>query len=82
MEMKSIVNTTNGFIVLSDSFASAVFKKSFLKLFQKDEEGNMKIHFNATVEVNMTRELKVCGLIGSAISAKKKASCVGDTVIV
>lgn len=82
MEMKSLVNTTNGYIVLSDSFTSSVFKQSFTRLFNKDRDGFLRMGFNATMEVHTTRELKVCGMIGPAVSANKKAACVGDTVFV
>ena len=80
MEMKSLTSNTNGFIVLSDSFNSSVFKQSFTRLFVKDNEGFLKMGFNATLEVQTSRELKVCGLIGPATSANKKAPCVGETV--
>ncbi|KAJ2999744.1 GTPase-activating protein S23 [Globomyces sp. JEL0801] len=81
MEMKSLVNTTNGFIVLADSFSSSIFKQSFTRLFNKDRDGFLKLAFNATLEVQTSRELKICGLIGPAISANKKAPCVGETEI-
>ncbi|KAJ3261784.1 GTPase-activating protein S23 [Boothiomyces macroporosus] len=80
MEMKNLVNSTNGFIVLADSFSSTVFKQSFTRLFNKDADGFLKLGFNATVEVQTSKELKVCGLIGPAISANKKGACVGETV--
>lgn len=79
--MKSLTNSTNGFIVLSDAFSSSVFKQSFARLFSKDKEGCLKMGFGATVEVQCSRELKVCGLIGPGVSAAKKSSCVGETVI-
>ncbi|EGF83355.1 hypothetical protein BATDEDRAFT_32725 [Batrachochytrium dendrobatidis JAM81] len=81
MEMKSLVNTTNGFMVLSDAFNTSIFKASFNRLFTKDSEGFLKMGFNATLEVQTSRELKVCGLIGPAISANKKSACVGETEI-
>jgi protein transport protein SEC23 len=81
MEMKQMINTTNGYIVLADSFSSNIFKQSFIRMFNKDQDGFMKIGFNATLEVNCSRELKVCGLVGPAVSANKKAACVGETEI-
>jgi protein transport protein SEC23 len=53
MEMKSLVNTTNGFMVLSDSFNTVVFKQSFLRIFNKDGEQNLQMGFNATLEVQV-----------------------------
>lgn len=81
LEMKTLVNYTNGFMILSDSFAMEIFKKTFQeRVFNKDERGLMNMAFNATLEVTTTRELKVCGLIGPAVSNNKKSSCIGETV--
>lgn len=81
MEMRSIINKTNGYIVLADSFSSMVFKQCLNRVFSKDEQGCLKIGFNCILEVNVSRELKVCGLIGPAVSANKKGPAVGDMEI-
>ncbi|KAF9910008.1 GTPase-activating protein S23 [Linnemannia zychae] len=81
LEMRSMVNSTAGVMVLSDSFTMSIFKQSFQKLFEKDAEGNLKIGFNATLAVQTTKELKICGLIGHAVSAEKKTASVGETEI-
>jgi len=46
-------NSTNGVIVLSDSFATSIFKQSFLRLFNKDEQGHLQMGFNATFDVQV-----------------------------
>ncbi|KAG0285549.1 GTPase-activating protein S23 [Linnemannia gamsii] len=81
LEMKSMVNSTGGFMILSDSFTTLIFKQSFQKMFEKDAEGNLKMGFNATLAVQTTKELKICGLIGHAVSANKKTASVGETEI-
>ncbi|KAI9193175.1 uncharacterized protein BJ171DRAFT_604748 [Polychytrium aggregatum] len=81
MEMKSLCTQTNGYMVLSDSFCTEIFKQSFLRLFQKDAEGHLQMGFNATLDVQTTKELKVSGLIGPAVSGQKKSGCVGETEI-
>ncbi|KIY72708.1 hypothetical protein CYLTODRAFT_417712 [Cylindrobasidium torrendii FP15055 ss-10] len=81
LEMKSLPNSTNGVIVLSDGFATSIFKQSFLRMFVKDEAGQLQMGFNATFDVQTTKELKVSGMIGHAISAGKKSGCVGETEI-
>lgn len=53
LEMKSLPNSTNGVIVLSDSFATSIFKQSFLRMFNKDEQGNLQMGFNATFDVQV-----------------------------
>ncbi|CAE6539090.1 unnamed protein product [Rhizoctonia solani] len=85
LEMKLLANMTNGVIVLSDSFATSIFKQSFIRIFNKDSQGHLQMGFNATFDVQAshltTKELKVSGLIGHAISANKKSACVGETEI-
>ncbi|KAI6096999.1 hypothetical protein EV401DRAFT_2042154, partial [Pisolithus croceorrhizus] len=81
LEMKSLPNSTNGIIVLSDSFATSIFQQSFLHIFNRDDQDFLEMGFNATFDVQTTKELKVSGLIGHAISAGKKSTCVGETKI-
>ncbi|WVO16590.1 protein transporter SEC23 [Cryptococcus depauperatus] len=81
LEMKSLPNATNGFMVISDSFITAIFKQSFLRTFAKDEQGFLKMGFNATFDVLTTKEIKISGVIGHVISANKKSASVGETDI-
>ncbi|WFD08597.1 GTPase-activating protein S23 [Malassezia vespertilionis] len=81
LEMHSLSNVTNGNVLLVDSFQMGIFKQSFNKIFDKDEHGNLLMGFNATLDVQCTKELKVSGLIGHAISASKKSASVGETEI-
>ncbi|RSH95677.1 GTPase-activating protein S23 [Saitozyma podzolica] len=81
LEMKSLSNATNGFMIISDSFITAIFKQSFLRTLNKDEEGYLKMGYNGTFEVLTTKELKISGVIGHVISANKKSACVGETEI-
>ncbi len=79
--MKNMVNQTAGFMILSDSFQTTVFKKSFQRIFTKDAQDQLLMGFNATLEVTTNREFKVCGLIGPAVSANKKSQSVAETEI-
>ncbi|ORY92768.1 hypothetical protein BCR35DRAFT_286137 [Leucosporidium creatinivorum] len=81
LEMKSLANYTNGYMILADSFNMSLFKQSFQRVFVKDENGDLQMGFNATFDVQTTKELKVSGLIGHAISANKKSAWVGETEI-
>ncbi|KAK9717986.1 GTPase-activating protein S23 [Basidiobolus ranarum] len=80
-EMETMVNSTGGLMILADSFNTAIFKQSFQRLFNKDPHGNLAMGFNATLDIQTTKELKISGLIGPAISIDKKSSCVGETEI-
>jgi hypothetical protein len=51
LEMKSLTNATNGVMVISDSFMTAIFKQSFLRTLGKDDQGYLKMGFNGTFEV-------------------------------
>jgi protein transport protein SEC23 len=79
LEMKGLVNSTGGHMVLTDSFTASMYKQSFARIFNKDEEDNLLMGFNADFEVLTTKELKVTGLIGHAISNNKKSPSVGET---
>ncbi|KAK6355230.1 GTPase-activating protein S23 [Orbilia brochopaga] len=79
LEMKSLSNFTGGHMILTDSFTSSMFKQSFIKIFDKDANDNLQMGFNASLEVLTTKELKITGLIGHAISLNKKSSSVGET---
>lgn len=80
-EMRSMVNFTNGNMILADTFNMSIFKQSFQNVFAKDDQGHLQMGFNATFDVQTTKELRVSGLIGHAISANKKSACVGETEI-
>ncbi|KAJ9123390.1 GTPase-activating protein S23 [Naganishia vaughanmartiniae] len=81
LEMKYLTNATNGFMVIADSFTTAIFKQSFLRSLAKDEAGFLQMGFNGTFEVMTTKELKISGVIGHVISANKKTASVGETEI-
>ncbi|KAK4695189.1 protein transport protein SEC23, partial [Lecanoromycetidae sp. Uapishka_2] len=79
LEMKGLSNSTGGHMILTDSFTSSQFKQSFVRVFDKDASDNLLMGFNASLEVLTTKELKVTGLIGHAVSLNKKSSSVGET---
>jgi len=53
LEMKSLPNSTNGVMVLSDAFTTSIFKQTFLRIFAKDEQGHLEMGFNATFDVQV-----------------------------
>jgi protein transport protein SEC23 len=61
LEMKSLPNSTNGVIVLSDSFATSIFKQSFLRVFNKDDQDQLLMGFNATFDVQVNNLLHYPG---------------------
>ena len=81
LEMKSLPNSTGGHMILTDSFTSSMYKQSFARVFDKDANDNLLMGFNASLEVITTKELKVTGLIGHAVSMNKKGTNVGETEV-
>ena len=65
-------------MILTDSFTSSQFKQSFVRAFDKDAQDNLTMGFNASLEVLTTKEIKVTGLIGHAVSLNKKSNSVGE----
>lgn len=64
IEMKSLIEMTGGFYIMTDSFGNPVFKESFKKFFELDENGDLKMGFLATTKVLTSADFKVSGAIG------------------
>jgi protein transport protein SEC23 len=79
LEMRGLANSTGGHMILTDSFTSSMYKQSFARVFNKDADDNLLMGFNANLEVLTTKELKITGLIGHAVSQNKKSVSVGET---
>lgn len=80
-EMKFCPKYTGGHMVMGDSFNTALFKQSFQRVFSKDQKGEFRMAFGATLEIKTSRELKVSGAIGPCVSLGVKGQCVSDTEI-
>ncbi|EGW35731.1 uncharacterized protein SPAPADRAFT_58928 [Spathaspora passalidarum NRRL Y-27907] len=78
LEMKNLCNLTGGSLLLTDSFTTAIFKQSFLRLFNKDSQGFLNMGFNGTLDIKTSRELKVSGVIGHASSLNVKSANVSE----
>mmetsp|Transcript_26598 Transcript_26598/g.44462 ORF Transcript_26598/g.44462 Transcript_26598/m.44462 type:complete len:757 (+) Transcript_26598:112-2382(+) len=76
-EMKPVIETTGGYLILAEGFGTPVFKETFRKIFHRD--GNITMAFEGTLEVTTSREYKVCGAIGPCASLNKKSPCVAET---
>eukprot|EP01004_Peranema_trichophorum_P008065 NODE_682_length_2465_cov_110.964560_g586_i0.p1 GENE.NODE_682_length_2465_cov_110.964560_g586_i0~~NODE_682_length_2465_cov_110.964560_g586_i0.p1 ORF type:complete len:754 (-),score=140.25 NODE_682_length_2465_cov_110.964560_g586_i0:145-2406(-) len=80
-EMASCCNLTGGFLFLSDSFKTPMFKLSFQRFFQTTKENHLNMAFNATIEVQTSRGTKVTGVIGPCSSLNKPSPSVSETEI-
>jgi len=70
--MRNLFERTGGYLVVSDTFESSVFKESFIKTFTTEATGAFRMAFNGRIECIMSKDIKVCGCIGPCTSNKKK----------
>ncbi|VDM39854.1 unnamed protein product [Toxocara canis] len=78
-EMRACFNTTAGNVVMGDSFNSSLFKQTYQRVFEKDANGNLKMGFNATMEVKVGSGLKLEGMLGCCANGNVKNASVSDT---
>jgi protein transport protein SEC23 len=80
-EMQELCKRTGGAMVMADAFSKDMFQKTLLQMFEKADDGAMAMAFNGTIEVQTTRELKVCGAIGHVSSLERRSANVSDLEI-
>ncbi|XWS53877.1 hypothetical protein CRYUN_Cryun10bG0038100 [Craigia yunnanensis] len=80
-ELKVPVESSGGFMILGESFESDQFRKCMRHIFNRDEEGNLKMYFDATIEIVTTKDVKICGALGPCISLQKKNNLVSENEI-
>jgi len=78
LEMKSCPNTTGGHLVMGDSFQSSIFQESLQRVFNRDNRGQLKMAFNAAIEMKTSRELKVNGALGPCVSSNVPGGNVSE----
>jgi protein transport protein SEC23 len=81
MEMRELIQKTGGYFVNAESFEHPMFKDTLRKVFARDGNGNLNMGFNATMDVQVSRELKVMGAIGHLVSLGRKTAGVSDRTI-
>mgnify|MGYP003362253124 FL=1 len=68
-EMEALAHQTGGVVVQSDSFTSAIFKRSFKRLLSQDDAtGTLGFGLNATLQVKVSHNLRIRGAIGHMTS--------------
>ena len=72
---------TGGFMVMGDSFNSALFKQTYQRVFAKDTKGEFKMAFNATLDIKCSREIKISGSISPCVSGNKKDQSISEIEI-
>lgn len=77
-ELKESVERSGGFMMLGESFEANEFKNCLRHIFTCDEEGNLKMYFDATIEVVTTKDVKICGALGPCVSLRKRNDLVSS----
>ena len=72
LEMAFLVERTGGLMLLTDSFSTSCFKDTFKKLFEYDEENNLKMCFKGKTEIFITKPLELKGALGHLVSLNQK----------
>lgn len=80
-ELRAPVESSGGFMMLTESFDSDQFRKCLHHIFSHDEVGNLKMCLDATIEIVTTKDVKICGALGSCVSLQKKNDSVSDKEI-
>ncbi|OMJ85523.1 hypothetical protein SteCoe_13137 [Stentor coeruleus] len=78
LEMRSLCEKTGGFLVLTDTFKSDVFRMSFRKMFDRDETGALLMGFNANIVLMTSQDVKISGAIGPGVPLKSCYDNVSD----
>ncbi|ODV83909.1 hypothetical protein CANARDRAFT_29631 [[Candida] arabinofermentans NRRL YB-2248] len=81
-EMECLVEKTGGVAVQSDGFTTAIFKQSLQRFLNKNPHtDSFDFGMNSTLEVKVTPNLKINGLIGHATSLDRKGLAVSEVKI-
>ncbi|KAJ7979943.1 Protein transport protein SEC23 [Quillaja saponaria] len=80
-ELRDPVESSGGFLMLGESFESNQFRNCLRHMFRRDDEGYLKMYFDATLEIVTTKDVKICGALGPCKSLRKKNGLVSDTEI-
>ncbi len=57
---------------MTDSFGNPVFKESFKKFFEVDENNDLKMGFLASTKIFTSSQFKISGVIGQCAPIKNK----------
>lgn len=57
--MKYLAEKTGGVVVMQENFNSDIFKESYKKLFDKDENGFLKMGFGSKIDIFLSKDIKI-----------------------
>jgi protein transport protein SEC23 len=57
--MKTLAEKTGGYVVVQEEFEMDIFRDSYLKLFEVNQDRHLKTASNAQLEVFVSKEIKL-----------------------
>jgi protein transport protein SEC23 len=85
LEMRVLISRSGGLFVLADSFGQSVFRESLRRVFSRSADpadpsapGSLVMGFGGQIEVQHSRDFKLCGAIGPVASLKKQGVGVSE----
>ncbi|EGR32706.1 protein transport protein, putative [Ichthyophthirius multifiliis] len=81
LEMKSISEKTGGYTIVNEEFNSEPFRETFRKIFEKNQQEELRFASAAKIEMFVCKELKIQGGIGPCSSMKKGGPMVSEVPI-
>jgi len=80
-EMKNITGLTGGVLIMTDSFTTNIFKETFNKIFELNEEGMVDMHARGNLTVLTSSALEVSGMIGNGSKIPNNGENHSDVAI-
>eukprot|EP00761_Pharyngomonas_kirbyi_P013376 gb/GECH01013405.1/.p1 GENE.gb/GECH01013405.1/~~gb/GECH01013405.1/.p1 ORF type:complete len:765 (+),score=151.61 gb/GECH01013405.1/:1-2295(+) len=86
-EMRTCVSRTGGMAVITESFDNPIFQNTFQRVLERSpteasaDAECLQMGLNGTMTMQTTPDIKVCGILGPAVSTHKKGKCVAETEI-
>ncbi len=92
LELKQVTGRTGGVIVLGDKFNQSLFRESLSRAFKRHPDtpaedgkpatpGALVMGFGATIELIVSREIKIAGALGPCASLKKNNGSVSENEV-
>ncbi|CAM9021763.1 unnamed protein product [Wickerhamomyces anomalus] len=80
-EMKNLTGWTGGILIMTDSFTTNIFKETFNKVFELNEEGVVDMQARGNMTVLTSSALEVAGMIGNGAKVPNNGKNHSDVAV-
>ncbi len=80
-EMKNLTGWTGGILIMTDSFTTNIFKETFNKVFELNEEGVVDMQARGNMTVLTSSALEVAGMIGNGTKVPNNGKNHSDVAV-